>query len=95
MQPSLIVATPQSEYVERRLPMWKVGSLNLSRVKPMTYKIDILCYLDWRLALIGQDMDWLAYDLDNVSVWGIRSWFQQLGLPVGQHYKVAMSVHCY
>ena len=29
---------------------------------------------------------------DNVTEWDIRSWCQQPGLPVGQRYKMAMSV---
>ena len=38
--------------------------------------------------------DWLAGCQDNVTEWNIRSWCQRPSLPVGQYYKVAMSVHC-
>ena len=31
----------------------------------------------------------------NVTEWEIKSWYQWPGLPVGQYYKVAMSVHCH
>ena len=29
---------------------------------------------------------------DNVTEWDIRSWFWQPDFPMGQHYKVAMSL---
>ena len=40
-------------------------------------------------------MDWLAQWKDNITEWDIRSWCWQPGLPVGQHYKVTMILHCH
>ena len=54
--------------VENQLPVRKVGNLNLSRVKPITYKIDTCCYLAWRSALIGYDKDWFVQYHNNVTV---------------------------
>ena len=31
----------------------------------------------------------------NVNAWDIRSCHQQHDFPVGQHYKVTMSVYCH
>ena len=42
-----------AESVERRLPIWKFSSLNPSRIKAMTNKIDTYYYETWCLALIG------------------------------------------
>ena len=48
--PSVQDAIAQS--VDRRLPLWEVGSSNPSWVKPVTYKIVIWCCLAWRSALL-------------------------------------------
>ena len=36
---------------------------------------------------------WLAQCEDNVTEWVSRSWCWQLGVPVMQYYKVAMTAH--
>ena len=84
-----------TEFVQRRLPVLKVGSSNPSRVKPVTYKIDTCHYLAWRLVLIGYDNDWLVQYKDNVTEWdtGLLCWLT--GLSVEQHYKVVIYVHCH
>ena len=38
------------------------------------------------------DKDWLAQSQDNVTEWDIRPWCWWPVLPVGQHYKVTISV---
>ena len=53
-----------------------------------------LRFLAWDSAIIGQDKDWLAHCQDNVTEWDIGSWCQRSNFPVGQNYKVSMSVHC-
>ena len=70
--------------VYHRLPIQKVGSLNPSRVKPMTYQIETCHYRAWCFALIGFDKDWFAQYQDNVTASGACQWFS---FPVGQHYK--------
>ena len=37
----------------------------------------------------------MAQCQDNLTEWNIKSWCWQDGLPVGQHYKIGMSVHCH
>ena len=75
--------------------MWEIISLNPDRVKPMTYTIYICCLLAWCSALLVYGKDWLAQCKDNVTQWDIGSWCCQPDFPVGQYYKVAMSVHCH
>ena len=41
------------ESVKHRPPVQEIKSLNLGRVKPMTYKIDTGSFPAWRSALIG------------------------------------------
>ena len=69
-----------TESVERSPPVQKVDSLKPSRLKPITYQIDMCCNVP---------KDWLSQCKNNVSVWDIT------GLPVGQYYKVIMSEHCH
>ena len=59
----------------------------------MTYQIYTCFYPAYHLALLGEGEDWLAQYQDNVTEWKIRPLYWQSGLPVGQHYKVAMSAH--
>ena len=70
--------------------MRKVGSLNFSRVKPMTYKTNCR-HLACHMSLLGYGKDWLAQHQDNEipgnGAGGLVS--------VGQYYKVAMIVHCH
>ena len=49
-----IVTAPDtvSEFVEHRLPVQNIGSLNPNRVKPITYQIDTCHHLALHLALI-------------------------------------------
>ena len=68
---------------------------NPGRVKEMTKKIDTCCFLTGCLALLDQGKDCLAQYQDNVMEGDIRSWCRWSGLPVGQHYKVTMRVHCH
>ena len=77
--------------VEHSHSMWKVGSLNPSRVNPMTYKIDTCHHLAWHLVLIGSDKDWFALHQDNVRLCGTLghdTWC--LFSLVRQHYEVTM-----
>ena len=60
--------------VERRLPIQKIGSLNPSWVKPMTFKVDTSQYLAWCSALMRYDKDRLARYRSNVTVCDMRSW---------------------
>ena len=71
-----------------------VGS-NPAWVKAMTYQIDTCRFPARCSALLGYGKDWLAQCQDNVTDWGITSWCWRPGFPVGQHYKVATSVHCH
>ena len=59
--------------------------------------IDTSHFLARLLALLGSGKDLLAGSQcqDNVSEWYSRSCCWWPGLPVGQHYKVAMSTHCH
>ena len=57
----------------------------------MPYKIDACSQLDCRSTLIAQDKGWLAQYEDHVIAWDIGSVCWWPGLPVGQHYKVAMN----
>ena len=62
----------------------------------MTHQIDTCRFLARCLALLGQGNDWLAQCHDSVTEWDVQvmvlmAWF----FPVGQHYKVTMSVHCH
>ena len=41
------VTVHASEWVERRLPMWKVWSLNPSKIRPLIYKIGTCCHVAW------------------------------------------------
>ena len=59
--------------------------LNSGRLKPMTWKIYSCHFLARHLALLGYSKDWLVQCQDNGAG----------GLPVGQHYKATMSVHCH
>ena len=52
------------------------------------FKSDTCRFLAWCMTFIGQGKDCLAQCQGNVTEW-------DAGLPVGQHYKVAMSLHCY
>ena len=61
----------------------------------MTYKIYSCHHLVWYPALLGEGNDWLLEYEDDMTEWEIESWCQQAGVPVGQHYQVAMIVHCY
>ena len=58
------------------------------------FKIDTCRFLAWRSAL-GYSKDWLAQCQDNVTEWDNRSWCWQPGVPVRQHYKIAMCTHCH
>ena len=84
-----------AESIERRPRVREIESLILGQVKPVTYKVDTCHFLAWCLALIGYGKDWLAQCQDNGTEWDIRSWCQQSDFPVGQYYKVVMSVHCH
>ena len=78
-----------AESVERGLPVRKVGSLIPDQVKPMTYKIGICRFLTSRSAILAEGKNWLSQCPDNVTEWDIRS---GSGLPVGQQYKVTLSM---
>ena len=54
----------------------------------MTWKLILVTSVAWRPALLGKSKDWFAQFQDNVTECDIRWWCWQLGLPVGQHYKV-------
>ena len=69
--------------------------LNPGRVKLMTLKIHTYYHLTWNLALLGYNKNWLSQNQDNVTVLEIGSLCWRPGLPVEQHYKVSMSVHCH
>ena len=92
MRQDLLNSRRGSRSVERTPPLREIRNLIPGRVKRMMYKIDTRHFLVWSLALIGQGKDWLAQCDDNVTVWDIGSWCQWSDLPVGQHYKVAISV---
>ena len=55
-----------AESVERRPPVWEIGSLIPGRVKPKTYKIDTYHYLAWCSALSWHGKDYLAQYQDKV-----------------------------
>ena len=81
--------------VERRLPVWKVGSLKHSRAKHVTYKIDTCHYLAWRFALIGWDEDRLGRCEDNLTVCDIRGFGAGGLISQWDSTKFAMSAHCH
>ena len=58
------------------------------------FKIDTCHFLAWLSALLGQGKDCLAECQDRAIEWNRRSWCWW-GVPMSQHYKVAMSVHCH
>ena len=58
-------------------------------------KIDACRFLARCSTLLGYGKDWFAPSQDNVIGLDIRSLCWWLGLPLGQHYNVAMSVHCH
>ena len=64
-----------------------------TRVKAMNYKIDTCHYIAQRLVRLEWGKDWLAQFQDNVAEWDIGSWWQRPDLPIGQYYKITMSVH--
>ena len=66
--------------------------VTLGAVKPMTYKIDTCRFLVWYSALKGWGKDWLAQYQENVTEWDIGLLVLAAWFPVGQHYKVTMSV---
>ena len=86
------------ESVELGPHKWDIESSVPGRVKSMTYKIDTYYLLAWHWTLMRQgcqDKYWLARQ-DNLTQWDstIGSWCWWPEFPVGQHYKVGMSVHC-
>ena len=83
-----------SEWVEHWSRMQEIMGSNPSRVKPMTNKIDTCRFLARCLALLGTGKFWLAHCQDNVTEWGIGSWFWWPGFPVVQHYKIAVRAYC-
>ena len=83
-----------AQSVDRRVHGQKVGSSNSSRVQQIPYQIDTCDYLAWYSALIGWGKDCLAQHQKSVTVRDIMSWCWHSGHPGGQHYKVAISVHC-
>ena len=84
-----------AESVELRTHVWEVGISVPDWVKPMTYKIGICRSLALCSASIGRRKHRLAQCQDNMTEWDIESWYQWSVFPVGQHYKVSMSVHCH
>ena len=44
---------------------------------------------------VREGNDCLAQYHDSMTEWNITSWCRPPGLPVGQHYKVAMRAHCH
>ena len=94
-----------AEWVEHLAPVLEDWGICTSRVRIQTllepwssqtndFTIDACHFLAWRSALLGQGKDWLAQCLDNVTELDGRSWCWRPGLPLMQHYKDAMSVHC-
>ena len=85
---------------------WRIGRVLVSHAedrelesqpsqnKPMTYKTDTFNCVAWCSALIEQVKDWLAQHQDKVTLQDVTSWCQWHGLPMRQHYKVAMCAHC-
>ena len=67
--------------------------LNPSRTSRANgFKIDTCCFLARSLVLLRKGKHWLVQCQDNMTEWNIRYWWS--ALSVGQHYKVAISVHC-
>ena len=60
-------------------------------------KIDTYRFLARAMTISWKGQDWIAQVQcqDNVTEWDIRSLCSEPGLPVGQHYPVAMSAHCH
>ena len=56
----------------------------------LTKQLPICCSF---AALLGYDKGWLGPCQDNMTESDIRSCSKCPGLPVGQHYEVAMSAH--
>ena len=75
--------------------MWEVGSSNPGRVKIMTYNLDTYNTVEWRASLVEEGRDCLSQCEDNVTESQIRPWGWPPGVPVGQYYKVTMSVQSY
>ena len=76
------------------------SNLDLTVFKPWSsqtddFKINTCLSLAWCSALLGYGKDWLAPCEDNATEWDNRSWCQQPGVLVRQHYKVTMSAHCH
>ena len=63
--------------------------------QPNYFKIDTCCFLVQCLSLLGYCKDWLAQNQDNETEWDSRSCCQMPDVPVRQHYKVAVIVHCH
>ena len=82
-----------------RLPLWEIKEFGLHGLRHWSSQSNKLkfytcSFLDRNSALLRWGNDWLA-QLDNVTVWDIRLQCWWPCLPVGQHYKVIMSRHCY
>ena len=69
----------------------------LSRLKPMTYKIDTCRILPSlaHLALVDLDKDSLALCQDNATEWDIRSLHWNPDFLVGQLNKITINAHCH
>ena len=81
------------------LSLHHAGSLK-SPLYPCLPACSALCLrsvqtLDTSWALLGwANKDWLAQYQDNVTEWDIRSYSWWIGIPVGQHYILAINVPC-
>ena len=89
------------------LPFWETGEsegrgsesephiFESSLSQTNDFKIDTCHSLAWRSALLGSGKEWFAQYQDNATEWDSRSWCRRACVPVRQHYKVTMNVHCH
>ena len=54
-------------------------------------KLTYLLVTSWHMALLGYGKDRLAQCQDSMTEWDIRSWCRWPGLPVRQHFNMAVS----
>ena len=87
-------------HTRRPSPVLRDRAIQIHRFEPWScqtndLKIDSCRFLARCSVLSGEGKDWLVQCHDNAAELDIRSWCWRPDLPVGQHYKVAMSAHCH
>ena len=70
-----------NELIECRLPWGQSGVWIIVKLNNLFIKLSLITVIAWH-------KDWLAHYQDNVPVWDIMSWCQQLGVTEGRNQEV-------